>query len=75
MVKNSNMLYLDVTTPDMDGNFPLINKKNEVVGKVSQVNYMKHPEKYLNDKIMAITSTGYRDKKKGKPKPKRCKCK
>lgn len=75
MAKKPSMLYLDVTEPDIEGNFTLINNKKEVVGKVAQKDYLKHPEKYLNDKITTFTSTGWREKKKGKPKTKRCKCK
>ncbi len=73
--KKPSLTYLDVTKPNASGNFYLINSKNEIIGEVPQKDYMKKPENYMNDEIMPITYTGYRTKRKAKPKTKRCKCK
>ena len=69
------MTYLDITSPDPEGNFPIINEKKEIIGTVSQKAYIKNPGKYMTDEITPFTYTGYRGKKKSESKIKRCKCK
>jgi len=76
VVKKKPMLYLDITKPNADGVYYLLNQKNKVVGEVSEKEYLKHPDRFMNEDITPIQYTGYREKKKSiKPKTKRCKCK
>ena len=77
-VKKSGLLYLDVTKPNTEDNFYLINAKNRLVGEITSDEYTKHPENYLNDEITSIRYTGLRKKKSNKSKTKRkkdCGCK
>jgi len=77
--KEPKQLYLDITNPNAEDNFYLLNKykrKNimgEIVGEVPVSEYVKHPENYLTDEITAIRRTGWRKKKKNKAKTKRAK--
>lgn len=77
--KEPKHLYLDVTEPNAEKNYYLLNKykrKNimgEIVGEVPVSEYVKHPENYLTDEITAIRRTGWRKKKKTKSKTKRAK--
>jgi hypothetical protein len=83
--KEPKQLYLDITEPNVEGNYYLMNKykrKNimgELVGEVPVSEYMKHPENYMTNEITAIRRTGWRKKKKTNSKIKRtkkdCKCK
>jgi|WetSurMetagenome_2_1015567.scaffolds.fasta_scaffold1915747_2 hypothetical protein len=79
VVKKKPMMYLDVTDPTAEYH-NLINNKNEVVGKVSAKDYLKNPEKYMNDpNVTPFQYTGWRKKKDTKSKSKRkkkdCGCK
>jgi len=73
--KKIPVIYLDVTKPNSEGNFYLLNQKNKVVGEVPAKEYLKNPDKFMNDEIMPIQYTGWREKKDNKSKAKRCKCK
>jgi hypothetical protein len=75
VVKKKPMMYLDVTKPNADNNYYLIDSKNKIVGEVPVSKYQKNPEKYLSDEITPMTYTGWRKKQFKKPKTKRCKCK
>ena len=78
-VKKSKQLYLDVTKPNTNDIYYLINMKNKVIGEVTEEEYLKHPDKYMTDEITPIRYTGWRKKKTNKPKSKRkkkdCGCK
>jgi len=84
-MKKQKQLLLDVTAPNKEGNYYLINKKNKLVGEISSPTYLKNSESYLlnttgEEVITPITQTGWRKKKSKKPKTKRkskkgCGCK
>lgn len=75
-IRKSKLLYLDITKPNAEDNFYLINAKNKLVGEITSDEYTKHPENYLNDEITSIRYTGLRKKKLTKSKIKRtCRCK
>lgn len=75
-IRKSKLLYLDITKPNAEDNFYLINAKNKLVGEITSDEYTKHPENYLNDEITSIRYTGLRKKKLNKSKIKRtCRCK
>jgi len=80
MIKHkTKQLYLDITSPNSEDNYYLINKKNNIIGEISAQAFKKHPEHYMTDEITPITYTGLRKRKKNKIKTKRtkknCKCK
>jgi hypothetical protein len=78
-VKKPKHLFLDVTKPNTNDIYYLINMNNKIVGEITATEYEKHPEKYLTDEITPIRYTGWRKKKTTKPKSKRkkkdCGCK
>lgn len=74
-VKKQSMIYLDVTKPNLEDNYYLVNAKNKMIGEVKAEDYKAHPEDFLTDEITTMRYTGYRKKKSTKPKTKRCKCK
>lgn len=74
VVKKPKQLYLDITEPpNIEGNFYLLDpsKKSKVIGEISKSEYMKHPEKFMTEEIVAIRRTGWRKKKNSKDKSKR----
>ena len=73
IVKKPKQLYLDVTEPNLEGNFYIMDprKKDKVIGEVAKTEFMKHPEKFMTEEIVAIKRTGWRKKKGGKSKSKR----
>lgn len=75
VVKKKSMLYLDITKPNTEGNYYILNHKNKVIGEVPAKDYLKHPDRFMNDEIVPIKYTGLREKKLTKLKVKRCKCK
>lgn len=78
-VKKPKQLYLDVTTPNTEDKYYLINMKNKLVGEVPSKEFEQNPENYLTDEITTIRYTGWRKKKTSKSKTKRkkkgCGCK
>jgi len=78
MKNKKKQLYLDVTSPNTEGNYYLLNMKNKIIGEVPASTYRKHPDHYMTDEITPITSTGWRKKKKNESKSNRknkCECK
>jgi hypothetical protein len=77
-IKKPKQLYLDVTKPNTNDKYYLINMKNKLVGEVNSEDYTNHPGDFLNDEITPIRYTGWRKKKTNKSKTKRkkgCDCK
>jgi len=78
-IKKIKQLYLDVTKPNVEDKYYLINMKNKLVGEVTAEDYAKNPGDFLNDEITPIRYTGWRKKKTNKSKSKRkkknCGCK
>jgi hypothetical protein len=82
VVKKPKQLHLDVTEPNLDGMFYIMHpsKKDTVIGEVAKSEFMKHPEKFMTEEIVAVKRTGWRKKKttkksKAKRTKKDCGCK
>ena len=82
VVKKPKQLHLDVTEPNLDGMFYIMHpkKKDTVIGEVAKSEFMKHPEKFMTEEIVAVQRTGWRKKKttkksKAKRTKKDCGCK
>lgn len=76
VIKKKPVMYLDVTQPNDEGNYNLINSKNKIVGSIPAAKYLKDSEKYMADEsIIPFQYTGWRKKKNKKAKSKRCRCK
>ena len=82
VVKKPKQLHLDVTEPNLDGMFYIMHpkKKDTVIGEVAKSEFMKHPEKFMTEEIVAVKRTGWRKKKttkksKTKRAKKDCGCK
>jgi len=73
VVKKPKQLHLDVTEPNLDGMFYIMHpkKKDAVIGEIAKAEFMKHPEKFMTEEIVAVQRTGWRKKKNSKNKSKR----